>query len=83
MAKTKPKDMEVQIYKTKEGSISIDVRLKGDTVWLTQAQIANLFKVERSVITKHINKVFVTGELLEKSNVQKMHITPVNIISFL
>ncbi len=78
MTKTKPENMEVQIYKNKEGSVSIDVRLKGDTVWLTQAQIANLFKVERSVITKHINKVFVTGELLEKSNVQKMHITGVD-----
>lgn len=44
------------------------------TAWLTQKQIAELFKTERSVISRHIGKIFREGELPEKSNVQKMHI---------
>lgn len=45
-----------------------------DTVWLSQAQIGELFQRERSVITKHINNVFEEHELEEKSNVQILHI---------
>jgi hypothetical protein len=48
--------------------------MQGETVWLTQAQIAKLFGRDRSVITKHIYKIFTEGELDEKSNVQNMHI---------
>ena len=65
---------EIIIYKAKDGQTAIDVRLQDDTVWLTQDEMARLFKRERTVITKHINNVFATGELDEKSNVQKMHI---------
>jgi prophage maintenance system killer protein len=43
-------------------------------VWLTQAQMAELFGRERSVITKHLRNVFLEGELVEKSNVQNLHI---------
>ncbi|MDD5134751.1 MAG: RhuM family protein [Phycisphaerae bacterium] len=52
----------------------LEVRLVEDTIWLTQKQLSELFKTERSVITKHIKNIFATGELNEKSNVQKMHI---------
>ncbi|EQD75013.1 phosphoribosylaminoimidazolesuccinocarboxamide synthase [mine drainage metagenome] len=52
----------------------MEVRLEQDTVWLTQAQMAELFGRERSVITKHINNVFREGELGENSNVQNLHI---------
>ncbi|OGX12262.1 MAG: cytochrome C biogenesis protein CycH [Omnitrophica bacterium RIFOXYB12_FULL_50_7] len=51
-----------------------EVCLDKDTVWLSQKQMAELFETERSVITKHLQNVFATGELEEKSNVQKMHI---------
>lgn len=47
---------------------------EGETVWLTQAQMAELFQRDRSVITKHIQNVFQEGEVEEKSNVQNMHI---------
>lgn len=43
-------------------------------IWLNQAQITNLFKRDRTVITKHINNIFKEKELEEKTNVQKMHI---------
>ena len=65
---------EIVIYKTPGKEIEVRVSLEKDTVWLTQVQIAFIFGTERSVITKHINNVFKSGELERKSNVQKMHI---------
>ena len=53
---------------------SLDVLTDGETVWLTQAQMCQLFGRERSVITKHIRNAFQEGEVSEKSNVQNMHI---------
>ncbi len=71
-------DNEIIIYQNKEGSIKIDVRVKDETVWLSQSQISDLFQKERSVITKHIKNVFEEGELDEKSNVQILHISGVD-----
>ena len=65
---------EVILYRAKDGTTTVDVRLHGETVWLAQDHMAKLFGRERSVITKHIRNVFKEGELSEKSNVQKMHI---------
>lgn len=65
---------EIVIYETPNNEIKLEVNLQKDTVWLTQIQIAKLFSVDRSVVTKHIGNVYKTGELDEKSNVQKMHI---------
>lgn len=62
------------IYQTADGQTSVNVRLENDTVWLTQAQMVQLFERERTVITKHINNVFKEGELDEKSNVHFLHI---------
>jgi prophage maintenance system killer protein len=66
-------DNAVAIYESPEG-VRVDVKLGEDTVWLTQRQMADLFDTERSVITKHLKNIFRSGELDEKSNVQKMHI---------
>jgi hypothetical protein len=60
---------QVVLYKNR-----LEVRLEHDTVWLTQKQLSDLFNTERSVVTKHLQNVFNSGELEEKSNVQKMHI---------
>ncbi|WP_240628172.1 virulence RhuM family protein [Flavobacterium anhuiense] len=65
---------EIIIYSTADGLIKIQTRLENDTVWLTQAQMSELFGKDRSVITKHIANVFKEGELEEKSNVQILHI---------
>lgn len=62
------------IYQTADGQTSVNVRLENDTVWLTQAQMVQLFERERTVITKHINNVFKEGELDEKTNVHFLHI---------
>ena len=63
-----------EIILFKNGNMELEVNLENDTVWLTQAQIAELYDTERSVITKHIRNIFQSGELDERSNVQKMHI---------
>lgn len=54
---------EVVLYEAPDGQIRLDVRLEQDTVWLTQAQMAELFGRERSVVTKHLRNVYSEGEL--------------------
>ncbi|KKP37233.1 MAG: putative Death-on-curing family protein [Candidatus Roizmanbacteria bacterium GW2011_GWA2_32_13] len=63
----------INIYTSKDGKTSLKVKLEKETVWLSQEQIAKLFSVDRTVITKHIKNVFNDGEVDEKSNVQKVH----------
>jgi hypothetical protein len=65
---------EIIIYSTVDGLTKIQTRLENETVWLTQAQMAELFGKDRTVITKHVNNIFEEGELEEKSNVQNLHI---------
>jgi hypothetical protein len=65
---------EIVIYQTADGFTKIDVRMQGETLWLSQAQMAELFGRERSVITKHIRNIFNESELDKKSNVQNLHI---------
>jgi len=64
----------VLLYRTEDGTLRMDVRTDGETVWLTQEQMSMLFDRERSVITKHIGNVFEEGELEQGSNVQELHI---------
>lgn len=63
----------IAIYQSADGAIATEVRLEGDTVWLTQAQMVELFQRDQSVISRHIRSVFSEGELLEESNMQKLH----------
>lgn len=65
---------EIVLFETKDKEISLRVPIIGETVWLTQTQMTDLFHVDRSVITRHINNVFKENELRKESNVQKMHI---------
>ena len=62
-------------YSGNDGKIKAQVIVGDETVWTSQKGIAEIFSVDRSVITKHIRNIFNDGELLEGSNVQKMHIT--------
>ncbi|MCK5320418.1 virulence protein RhuM/Fic/DOC family protein [Candidatus Parcubacteria bacterium] len=65
---------EIIIYETFDKQVDLKVRFENETVWLRQSQIAKLFNKDRTVITKHINKIFKDEEVEKKSNVQKMHI---------
>jgi prophage maintenance system killer protein len=53
----------------------MDVQMGRETIWLTQAQMCELFGRDQSVISRHVRNVFKEGELSEKSNMQKMHIS--------
>jgi len=58
---------EIIIYKTKNLSTKIEVKVENETVWLTQAQMAELFKTTRNNITLHISNIFKEQELVAKS----------------
>lgn len=51
------------LYTTPNGDIKVEIFIQNETVWLTQQKLANLFSVDRSVITKHLKNIFETGEL--------------------
>lgn len=66
---------EIIIYQTDDGLTKIETRLENETVWLTQAQMAELFEKGRSTITEHINHIFQEGELDEESVCRKFRHT--------
>ncbi|WP_151194107.1 virulence protein RhuM/Fic/DOC family protein [Cysteiniphilum sp. JM-1] len=65
----------IEIYQSNDGQLELKVSFDNDTVWLSQAQMVELFERDQSVLSRHIRNVFKEGELIEKSNMQKMHIT--------
>lgn len=66
---------EILIYQNSEGNIKVDVRLEAETVWLTQAQLCELFNKSKSTISEHIKNIFEEGELDEKVVVRKFRTT--------
>jgi hypothetical protein len=69
---------EILIYKNSDGNIKIDVRLEDETVWLTQAQMGQLFGKDKRTISEHIGNIFKEGELDEKSVVRKFRTTGID-----
>jgi hypothetical protein len=63
---------EVLIYKTSTTKVKIEVFIRNENIWLTQAKIAMLFGVDRSVITKHLQNIYETGELVKESTSAKI-----------
>lgn len=66
---------EILLYQNQDGNIKIDVRLEEETVWLTQAQLCELFQKSKATISEHIKNVFQEGELDEKVVVRKFRTT--------
>ena len=66
-----PSNESVVIYRTEDNTLQLDVQVKGDTVWLTQQQIAELFGVKQPAISKHLSNIFKEGEL-EKDSVHSI-----------
>ncbi|MDP2889586.1 MAG: virulence RhuM family protein [Bacteroidota bacterium] len=58
---------EILLYTTPNGKVKVEIYLQNETIWLTQQKIADLFGVERSVVTKHLKNIFQSGELDEIS----------------
>ena len=74
MSNPSAQNPSIIVYKG-DDKVSLEVKTDGETVWLTQDQMCALFGRERSVITKHINKVFEEGELPREGFVQILHKT--------
>lgn len=66
---------EIVIYQTDDGDTKIDVRFVDETVWLTQAQLCELYQTSKSNVSEHIKNIFEEGELEENSVVRKFRTT--------
>lgn len=69
---------QIIIYQSNDNQIFIEVKLEGETVWLSANQMAELFNRDAKTIRKHINNVFAEGELPQESNTQKMRVAGVD-----
>ena len=61
------KESNIILYETEDGKINVDVILKDETIWLTQKSMAELFGVDRTVVTKHLKNIFAENELDKNS----------------
>ena len=62
---------EIVIFKTSDEKVSIDVRFEGETVWLTQAQLVDLYGSSKANVSEHIKHIFEEGELTKEATVRK------------
>ena len=62
---------EIVIYQSEDGKTQLDVKLEGETVWLTQTQMSELFQTDRTVINRHIRNIYKSGELEEEATCAK------------
>lgn len=62
---------ELVLFKTQDGNVKLDVQIENDTVWLTQAQMTELFQTTKQNISLHLNNVFKEGELDKLSTVKE------------
>lgn len=66
---------EIIIYQTDDGLTHIDVKMEDETVWLTQAQLVQLYQTSKSNVSEHIKHIFEEGELEENAVVRKFRTT--------
>ena len=62
---------EIMVYQSEDGLTHVDVRFEGDTVWLTQAQLTELYHSSKANISEHIKHIYAEGELSEEATVRK------------
>ncbi len=63
------------LYQTEDGKTQVEVQLIDETVWLTQAQMAELFSKDKRTVSEHIQNIFKDGELSEKAVIRKFRTT--------
>ncbi len=73
LTKYKP-NRKFLLYKSPNGDIKVDVLLQNETIWMPQKKIAELFDVNVPAITKHLKKIFESGELEKKATVSNLEI---------
>jgi prophage maintenance system killer protein len=66
-----PENSEIIIYQTEDGNTRIDVRMENETVWLSQAQMVELFQTTKQNVSLHINNAFSEGELTPEATVKE------------
>ncbi|MBA3037772.1 MAG: hypothetical protein FP814_14935 [Desulfobacterium sp.] len=60
-------DNQITVYQTPDGKINIEVLYANENIWLPQKRMADLFDIDRSVVTKHLRNIFSSNELQENS----------------
>lgn len=65
-----PREPQVLLYQTDDGTTRVEVRMEGETVWLNQNQMADLFLTTKQKVGQHIRNVFAEGELAPESVVK-------------
>ena len=68
------KEMQMVLYKSDEGDVTVDAYIKDETIWITQKAMAELFGVQVPDISKHLKNIYQEGELVQDSTVSKMEI---------
>lgn len=69
-----PDSQPIQLFVSPDGQARLEVALQQETVWLSQAQMCELFGRDQSVVSRHASNVFKEGELPAEGNMQKVHI---------
>jgi len=65
---------EIILYRTPEGDKKVEIMYQDENFWLTQKGIAQLFNVKVPAVSKHLNNIFLSGELKREATVSKMEI---------
>lgn len=63
---------EILLYTTPNGKVKVEIYLQNETIWLTQQKIAELFGVDRTVVTKHLANIYSEGELVKGATSAKI-----------
>ena len=74
-SETPPPGGQFLVYQTEEGKLKIDVRFEGETVWLAQQHMAELFQTTKQNIGQHLKSIFTEGELVQNSVVKESFTT--------
>jgi len=62
---------KIIIYQSEDGKTQLDVKLEGETVWLTQAQMVELFQTSKQNVSLHINNIYKEGELEKEATLNE------------
>ena len=69
------RQMEMVLYRTEDDNVTVSALIKDETIWLTQKAMAELFGIDKSGISRHLAKIFESGELDEEVGVAKIATT--------
>jgi hypothetical protein len=72
MANLTSNNSDFILYTSQDGEVRVDVFINDETVWLTQKAISELFLIDRSVITKHLQNIYNEGELIKEATCAKI-----------